>query len=55
MRQATLKTLWISVKDLMSTIFSSLYTGVFGEEQKLDIELKEEDVKMPEPDEYLGI
>lgn len=55
MRQATFKSLWVAVKDLLYTIFSSLYTGVFDIEPKLDVELKEEDVKIPDPDDYLGV
>ena len=56
MRHATLKTLWIAVKDLLATILNSLYTGPLPKFLKLDIELEEEDVRMPKrEDEYLGI
>jgi|TARA_B100001094_G_C18187394_1_gene804736 hypothetical protein len=55
MRQATFKSLWVAVKDLLYTIFSSLYTGVLDTDVKLDVDLKEEDVEMPDPDEHLGI
>jgi hypothetical protein len=56
MRQSTFKSLWVSVKDLMSAILDSLYIRLFNKSFKLDIELEEEDVDVrKEDEEILGI
>ena len=56
MRQATFKSLWVSVKDLTSAILDSLYIRLFGKSLKLDIEIEEEDVDVRrEDEEILGI
>tara|TARA_B100000902_G_scaffold327218_1_gene322676 strand:+ start:1050 stop:1220 length:171 start_codon:yes stop_codon:yes gene_type:complete len=56
MRQSTFKSLWVSVKDLMSTILDSLYIRLFDKSFKLDIELEEKDINVRNEDEdILGI
>lgn len=56
MRQATFKSLWVAVKDLLYTVLNSLYTGLFNKQIELDIKIEDEDVTIPrQEDEYLGI
>ena len=55
MRQSTPKSLWAAIKDLLSTILSSLYTERIDSTVKLDIKLECEDVEVYDEEEYLGI